>query len=84
MLKQFGEGFASVPGRSYDLYNLNRLNDHTSFCQLFGEAESIWLGFPLYTDAMPGVVKAFVESLEFLRERESNPPLGFLVQSGFP
>jgi hypothetical protein len=42
------------------------------------------MGFPLYTDAMPGMVKLFIESLEPLRVRENNPPIGFLVQSGFP
>ena len=42
------------------------------------------MGFPLYTDAMPGIVKAFIETLEPLRGREGNPPIGFLVQSGFP
>lgn len=84
MLKQFGEGFASVAGHTYEMHNLNRLNDHNKFSQDFSEAESIWLGFPLYTDAMPGMVKAFIESLEALRGREFNPPIGFLVQSGFP
>ena len=33
---------------------------------------------------MPGIVKAFIEALEPLRGREGNPPIGFLVQSGFP
>ncbi len=33
---------------------------------------------------MPGVVKNFIEALEPLRGRENNPPIGFLVQSGFP
>ena len=84
MLEQFGEGFASVPGHTYDLHNLNRLNDHKKFRGMFSDAESIWMGFPLYTDAMPGMVKAFIEALEALRGRENNPPIGFLVQSGFP
>ncbi len=50
----------------------------------FAEAECVILGFPLYTDAMPGMVKHFIEALEPLAARGSNPPLGFLVQSGFP
>ena len=84
LLKQFGEGFVSEPGHTYDMLNLNRLHDHNAFLQAFSEAECIWLGFPLYTDAMPGMVKLFIESLETLRERDYNPPIGFLVQSGFP
>jgi len=52
--------------------------------ETFTQAECAWIGFPLYTDAMPGMVKAFIEALEKLRGRLENPPVGFLVQSGFP
>jgi hypothetical protein len=55
-----------------------------NFVQAFASAECAWLGFPLYTDAMPGIVKRFIEALEPLAGRANNPPLGFLVQSGFP
>jgi multimeric flavodoxin WrbA len=84
MLKQFGEGFASIPGHSYEIFNLNRLKELHKNAEVFAEAESVWLGFPLYTDAMPGMVKTFIETLEPLRGRKNNPPIGFLVQSGFP
>ena len=50
----------------------------------FSEAERILLAFPLYTDAMPGLVKAFIDELEPLCAREANPPSAFLVHSGFP
>jgi hypothetical protein len=33
---------------------------------------------------MPGIVKAFIETLEPFCGRENNPSIGFLVQSGFP
>ena len=52
--------------------------------QAFAGAECVLLGFPLYTDAMPGMVKHFIEALEPLAGRKDNPSLGFLVQSGFP
>ena len=84
MLKQFGEGFSSITGSTYNMHNLNRMNDHEKFIQLFREAECVWLGFPLYTDAMPGMVKTFIESLKPLCGQVNNPPIGFLVQSGFP
>jgi hypothetical protein len=84
MLKQFAEGFAAEPGHTYDLYHLNRLNDLEAHTQAFVEAECVWLGFPLYTDAMPAMVKTFIETLAPLRGRGDNPPMGFLVQSGFP
>jgi multimeric flavodoxin WrbA len=84
MLKQFGEGFTSIPGHTYEINNLNRLKEKDKFSETFAAAECVWLGFPLYTDAMPGMVKNFIESLEPLRGRRNNPAIGFLVQSGFP
>ena len=47
----------------------------------FEKAECVLLGFPLYTDAMPGIVKAFIDRLEPFIGRKHNPPIGFLVQS---
>lgn len=84
MLTQFGEGFASVPGHTYELHHLKRIKEMEEARQIFAEAGAVWLGFPLYTDAMPALVKSFIEALEPMRERANNPPLGFLVQSGFP
>jgi multimeric flavodoxin WrbA len=91
LMEHFLKGFTSLEGHSGEIYHLNHLRDAASFSQAFGEAECAWLGFPLYTDAMPGIVKAFIESLASFQGRRatsdghpSNPPLGFLVQSGFP
>lgn len=85
MLDQFTQGFcASGQERSAEVYHLNHLNDLERHTEAFGEAECVLLGFPLYTDAMPGIVKDFIERLEPYRGRTGNPPIGFLVQSGFP
>ena len=84
MLEHFIKGFTSLPGRSYEMFHLSHTHDAADFQQAFGQAECALLGFPLYTDAMPGIVKAFIESLEIYKGRDPNPPLGFLVQSGFP
>lgn len=80
MLEQFMQGFDGPA----EIYHLNRLKETEQMVQTFADAECILFGFPLYTDAMPGMVKRFIEALEPLAGRESNPPLGFLVQSGFP
>lgn len=80
MLGEFMKGFAGE-GKTHHLIRVNDLKQHT---QAFTEAECVWIGFPLYTDGMPAVVKTFIESLESLKGRKNNPPLGFLVQSGFP
>ena len=84
MLTQIGKGFAEKSRCTYEMYNLNRLKSLDKHVEAFENAECIWFGFPLYTDAMPGMVKTFIEALDPLRNRESNPPIGFLVQSGFP
>lgn len=57
---------------------------HAEHVRAFSHAGRILLAFPLYTDAMPGLVKAFIEELEPLCEREANAPIAFLVHSGFP
>ena len=64
--------------------NLVQVKEHPRFVELFAKADAVVLAFPLYTDMMPGIVKAFVEALEPLCGREHNPPLGFIIQSGFP
>ena len=80
MLEQFAQGF----GGSTETYHLVRVKETGQMVQALADAECAIIGFPLYTDAMPGIVKHFIEALEPLVGRASNPPLGFLVQSGFP
>lgn len=84
LLGQLAEGFSQAGGSADELWHLNRRHDAGRFMQAFATAECVWLGFPLYTDAMPGLVKTFIEELAPLCGRSHNPPLGFLVQSGFP
>ena len=84
MLEQVVAGFTADSLRTSETFHLFRQNDLDRYREAFAAAEAVLLGFPLYTDAMPGIVKAFIETLAPLRGRTGNPPLGFLVQSGFP
>lgn len=84
MAGRFLEGFASLPGRAYQQFNLLHVSEVDTFRDAFAAAECALVGFPLYTDSMPGIVKAFFEALEPLQGRPHNPPMLFLVQSGFP
>jgi hypothetical protein len=84
LMEHFTNGFMETGGNTYELAYLVRLKDRESFIKLFQEAEQVLLAFPLYADAMPAVVKTFIESLEPLCGREGNPDIGFVVQSGFP
>ena len=83
-LDQIAGGFAGGFGGPYEVHHLVRLKDTDQMVDAFARAECAILGMPLYTDAMPAVVKHFIEALEPLVGRENNPPLGFVVQSGFP
>jgi multimeric flavodoxin WrbA len=79
-LREIAAGFGSTS----ETHHLVRLNDTDKMVAAFAGAECVILGFPLYTDSMPGVVKHFIEALEPLVGRQNNPPIGFVVQSGFP
>lgn len=84
MLAKVAEGFTAAGGQITETYHLVRQNNLTDYRDAFAAAEAVLVGFPLYTDAMPGIVKTFIEALEPLRGRSNNPALGFVMQSGFP
>jgi len=84
LMEHFINGFMTTDGNTYELAYLNRVKDSDNFIKLFGEAEQVLLAFPLYWDAMPAIVKTFIESLEPLCGKEGNPDIGFIVQGGFP
>lgn len=79
MLEQFAKGF----GGASEIHHLVYLKNTPEFVRAFEQAECVWLGFPLYTDSLPAITKRFIEALEPLTQRGTNPPIGFLVQSGF-
>jgi len=83
ILDHFLRGYEATPGNTYELYHLNRLKETEHFVQAFAQAETVVLAHPLYTDAMPAIVKAFIEQLEPYLDRDNKPAIGFIVQSGF-
>ena len=58
LLEHFLHGFITAGGNTYELVYLNRVKDRDRFVNSFQEAEYVLLAFPLYTDCMPGIVKA--------------------------
>ena len=84
LLEHFVNGFKANGENTCELAYLFRVKEGDSFVKLFQEAEQVLLAFPLYTDAMPAIVKTFIESLEQLCGREGNPDIGFIVQGGLP
>ncbi|HEX3048357.1 MAG TPA: NAD(P)H-dependent oxidoreductase, partial [Bacillota bacterium] len=88
LLEQFAKGFVTNQGNSVEEYYLKKTAEHFRYAEIFQESEAVLLAFPLYTDAMPGLVKAFIEMLrpvEFSSEApDQKKIIIFLVQSGFP
>ncbi len=84
LMENFERGFVETAGNRVEVHYLAREQDVQALREAFVKADVALLAFPLYTDAMPGMVKAFIEALQPLCGRPGNPPIAFLVQSGFP
>jgi len=84
LLGHFLSGFEETPGNAHEVTYLNRRGDAGTLVETFAGAETVLLAYPIYTDAMPSIVKSFIESLAPLRGRPDNPPLMFFIHSGFP
>ncbi len=84
MLQKVMDGFLSVNGTSAEMLHLAKAADRGKLEEEYSQSDAVILGFPLYTDGMPGLVKEYIESLAQFEERPENPPMAFLVQSGFP
>jgi NAD(P)H-dependent FMN reductase len=84
LLKSVVEGIKSTGALDIVWFHLNDVRDREAASKAFRTADVVVLGFPLYTDSMPGLTKAFIESLASFVGLENNPRLAFLVQSGFP
>ncbi len=84
LLEHFIKGFAQDNNHQVNLFYLIHTKNVHNYARYFQKAENVIIAFPLYTDAMPGIVKHFIEALEPLSRGANNPCLGFIVQSGFP
>lgn len=84
LLEKVLEGFTQAKNADIAWIYLNLKHSRATAHESFAKADLVLLGFPLYVDAMPGMVKAFIETLAPYIGRKNNPKLAFLVQSGFP
>ena len=78
------EGLSVSPDVSTEVIQLNRPSSREEAAQKIASADCAILVFPLYTDAMPGIVMDFIEKLEPYKSSLVNLNLGFIVHSGFP
>jgi multimeric flavodoxin WrbA len=83
MLARLAEGWTEAGGGSVEILHLARRADLERAVAAYAEADVLMLGMPLYTDAMPAIVKDWIERLEPRVGMAGNPRMAFLVQSGF-
>jgi len=84
ILTKLIEGLSESPDISTEVIRLNRPSSREEGAQKIASADCAILVFPLYTDAMPGIVMDFIEKLEPYKSSLSKLNLGFIVHSGFP
>nr|WP_319401226.1 NAD(P)H-dependent oxidoreductase [uncultured Carboxylicivirga sp.] len=83
LIEHFLKGYAQYCIDDVPQFYLASPKDKREALDTFAKAENIIIIFPLYTDAMPGVVKEFFEDLGRI-ELLSDKNIGYIVQSGFP
>ena len=83
MLSRVADRWARATGGQVETLHIARRADFDRAVAAFAEADTVLLGMPLYADAMPSLVKEYVEALAQYVGRAGNPALAFLVQSGF-
>jgi len=84
LLQRFREGFESTEGNTWEQAYLAQARKCDQHLELFTSAECVLVVFPLYVDAMPSQVMEFFAALAPYAGRPDNPPMMFLVHSGFP
>ena len=82
MADSFLNGFSSETKEESKVFYLINKNDIELHKEEFRNAENVIFIFPLYTDAMPGMVKEFFEEIE--EYNSVGKKIGFIVHSGFP
>lgn len=83
LLENFTNGYSKHNNHVPELHYLANQREREQQLEAFNCAEFVIIALPLYTDSMPGIVKAFIESLPSLKNNK-NKSVGFIVQSGFP
>jgi hypothetical protein len=90
LLGHFTSGFLAAKENTCDMMYLAQVKNHREYAEQFWKAQAVIIAFPLYADAMPAIVKDFIEALGTSMEKGGRknaaalPALGFILQSGFP
>ena len=78
----FISGFSASSNENPEVFFLSETEKFSEYKEIFCKSDMILFIFPLYVDAMPGIVKLFFEILE--NTNTENKKIGFIVHSGFP
>lgn len=84
LLDTFLKGYDPDGTKDVTIHYLHKLSNHEAALSDFQQAQKVIIAFPLYTDAMPGILMKFIEAMEPFRNKQNNPDIGCIVQSGFP
>ncbi len=85
LMDHFIRAFLETPGNTCEIkYLVKYWRNLPALVDKFHVAQNVIIGFPLYVDAVPASVKAFLEALAPLAGQTDLPALGFLIQCGFP
>ena len=82
LLSHFIKGFCSIEGNTATVHYLANKKERDKQIEDFESEELIIIAMPLYCDAMPSIVKDFIEALPD-NTQNSNRKLGFIIQAGF-
>ena len=80
---RFAAGFCSVESHC-EVVEVFLKKEKEKAVELIRSSDIAIVVFPLYTDAMPGIVKQWIEMLGAQQFSNLKLKLGFIVQSGFP
>lgn len=84
LAKWFLKSLKENKNNQLEYYYLNKIKSHPDLISKFINSKVILLAFPLYTDAMPGIVKSFIDLLDDYQGKLTGLKIGFMVHSGFP
>lgn len=82
LINQFLNGYYGTNNHCTHIHYLAEISKSEEHSKAFELADNVIVIFPLYTDAMPGQVKAFLEDISNINA--AGKRVGFIVQSGFP
>jgi hypothetical protein len=83
MMSRVAEGWARGGAGTVEVLHLARPSDFRRAVAAYPGVDTVLLGMPLYADAMPSLVKGYIEELAPRVGLPGNPRMAFLVQSGF-